>query len=208
MIDADREAVVLAGGRSTRFSGEDKAFADLAGRPLLGHVIDRLEAVLTRVVVSCRPAQSAGVADALAGTTMRTTIVEDRKPDRGPAAGLAEALGAVEASHAAVVACDNPLVDPTFIELLYDRIAAADGVVPRVDDRLRPVQAVYRSDPMRDACRTSVETGNASLHGVLDHLDMTVVTEDEWRPHTDPSTFLDVNTRDDLAVARAALTDG
>ena len=34
--------LILAGGRGQRMGGGDKALLPLAGRPLLGHVIERL----------------------------------------------------------------------------------------------------------------------------------------------------------------------
>ncbi|MFP4304819.1 MAG: NTP transferase domain-containing protein, partial [Rhodosalinus sp.] len=34
--------VILAGGRATRMGGADKPLLDLAGRPLIAHVIARL----------------------------------------------------------------------------------------------------------------------------------------------------------------------
>ncbi|MEK7840500.1 MAG: NTP transferase domain-containing protein, partial [Pseudomonadota bacterium] len=42
-------AVILAGGRSSRLGGADKALQPLAGRSLLAHVIERLTPQVDRL---------------------------------------------------------------------------------------------------------------------------------------------------------------
>jgi molybdopterin-guanine dinucleotide biosynthesis protein A len=49
---ADVVGVVLAGGLSRRMGGGDKSLLDLAGRPMLAHVIDRLRPQVSQVVLS------------------------------------------------------------------------------------------------------------------------------------------------------------
>ena len=44
--------VILAGGQARRMGGADKAFVTLAGRPLIAHVLDRLEPQVERVLIS------------------------------------------------------------------------------------------------------------------------------------------------------------
>ncbi|RYI32819.1 MAG: molybdenum cofactor guanylyltransferase MobA, partial [Acetobacteraceae bacterium] len=44
--------VILAGGEGRRMGGVDKALLPLAGRALIGHVLDRLEPQVERVLIS------------------------------------------------------------------------------------------------------------------------------------------------------------
>ena len=44
--------VVLAGGQSRRMGGGDKGLLELAGKPMLGHVIDRLSPQVGRVAIN------------------------------------------------------------------------------------------------------------------------------------------------------------
>ena len=68
--------VVLAGGRSSRF-GSDKALAELGGKPLLAHAVERLGAWCDDVVVAGRETAAArGIADW-------------PRPDMGPLGGIA-----------------------------------------------------------------------------------------------------------------------
>lgn len=66
--------VVLAGGLSRRMGGGDKGLLELAGKPMLAHVIDRLEPQVGRLVINANgdPQRFAAfglpvVADAIAG---------------------------------------------------------------------------------------------------------------------------------------------
>ncbi|KGF67232.1 molybdopterin-guanine dinucleotide biosynthesis protein A, partial [Hoeflea sp. BAL378] len=43
---------ILAGGRGRRMEGIDKPFAELAGRPLIAHVIDRLAPQVDGIVLN------------------------------------------------------------------------------------------------------------------------------------------------------------
>ncbi|MBO9602152.1 MAG: molybdenum cofactor guanylyltransferase [Novosphingobium sp.] len=76
--------VVLAGGRSSRF-GSDKALAELGGKPLLAHAVERLGAWCDDVVVAGRETAAArGIADW-------------PRPDMGPLGGIAAGLRHAEA---------------------------------------------------------------------------------------------------------------
>lgn len=193
---------MLAGGFSTRFGGGDKAFADLGGRPMIGHVLERMRRVTDGLLVSCRTEQLPRLRESLRGSGISTGAVPDPVPDRGPAAGIAAGLKPCRATYTAVVGCDTPFVDPTVLSALFERAEGRDGAVPRVDGRLRPTLAVYRTAAVRDACEKSVDSGDWSLRGALDSLDVVVVPEDIVAGRTDPSRLLDVNTRADLERAR------
>lgn len=85
--------VVLAGGQSRRF-GSDKALAELDGRTLLAHAIDRLSGWCAHVVVVGR------------GEAPAPTLPDWPRPGLGPLGGLAAALRlARDQGHDAVLSC-------------------------------------------------------------------------------------------------------
>ncbi len=80
-------ALILAGGKATRFGGADKAFVHLSGRPLIEHVLERLRPQTNIIAISANgdPARFAAyelpvLADAPAFARC------------GPLAGVAEGL--------------------------------------------------------------------------------------------------------------------
>lgn len=197
-----RAGVILAGGRSTRFGEADKAFAELAGVPMIRRVADRLTEVVDTLVVNCRADQTEPVRDVLADYPFGTTIAEDTEPDRGPMAGIRTGLRATDAEYAVVVACDMPFVDPTFVEHLFDRAAGHDAAVPRLDDGwYQTTQAVYRARPMAEACADALARGERRIVEPLFDLDFVVVDEAAVEAHSSLETFENVNTREELRAA-------
>ncbi|QLG61407.1 molybdenum cofactor guanylyltransferase [Halorarum salinum] len=202
-----RYAVVIAGGRSTRFGDSDKAVAPLAGTPMIRRVADRLAGVTDRLVVNCRPDQREAIADALAGYPNPVRYAEDEEPDLGPMAGIRTGLRGVEAwggpdALAFVAACDMPFLDPGLVSHLFDRAADRDAAVPRLDDEwFQTTHAVYRAGPMADACDAALAEGEGKIIAPLFELDHAVVEEDEALRYADESTFENLNTRKEFEAA-------
>jgi molybdopterin-guanine dinucleotide biosynthesis protein A len=200
-----RSGVVIAGGRSTRFEGGDKAVADLAGVPMVRRVVDRVAPVVDDLVVNCRSEQVPRLEDALAGVAPTPTYAEDPEPDRGPMAGIAAGLRAAEGGSALVVACDMPFVDPSFAADLFERAAGHDAAVPRPDEWFQTTQAVYRGDPMADACEAALDRGEGRIVEALSELDYVEVGVEAVERHASARTFENVNTREELAAAAERL---
>jgi molybdopterin-guanine dinucleotide biosynthesis protein A len=203
-------AVIVAGGRSTRFGDRDKVVADLAGTPMIRRVADRLARRCDRLVVNCRADQRDAVEAALDGLSTPVSIALDSDPDRGPVAGIRTGLRAVAdgTEYAAVVAADMPFVDPEFVAYLFDRAAGRDAAIPRPDEWYQPMQAVYRATAMADACDAALaasEEGEPRILAPVHDLDHVVVTSDEIERHAASDTFKNVNTEAELRRAAAHL---
>ena len=202
MTDIPREGVVLCGGYSTRFGDGDKALADLAGTPLVRRVADRLATVCDRLVLNCREEQVEGLRAAVEGCGVPVAVAADPVPDRGPTAGIATGLSAVDSAYAAVVACDMPFVDPAFVAYLFSRADGHDAAVPRQGEWYQTTQAVYRADAMVAACERALNRGEARVVAALDELaDPATVTEEEVRAHAAPETFENLNTEAEMREA-------
>ncbi|MFC6836850.1 molybdenum cofactor guanylyltransferase [Halomarina ordinaria] len=199
-------AVVLAGGRSTRFGPRDKAVADLAGTPMIRRVADRLVSVVDALVVNCREDQVDAIDAALDGFPLPVRFAVDETPDEGPMAGIGRGLRAVEGEYAFVVACDMPFVDPGIVAFLFERVVDHDAAVPRLDDEwFQTTHAVYRADAMADACDAALARDDHKILAALFEVDYVVVDEPALRAHGSLDTFENVNTREELAAAEARL---
>jgi len=204
-------AVIIAGGRSTRFGDDDKATAPLAGTPMIRRVADRLEPVVDELVVNCRGDQRAAIEGALSGYSLPISFALDPETDQGPMAGIRNGCRAATGEYSAVVACDMPFVDPDAISYLFGRASGEidppedaddegappfDGAVPRLGDGwYQTTQAVYRPDAMADACDAALERGDRKILAPLEDLSYTVVSEDELTAVTDLETFENLNTK-------------
>ena len=195
----DRAGVVVAGGRSVRMGGREKAVVDVAGMPLIRRVAEGLTPAVGELVVNCRADQRAPVAGALSG--LDPTFALDEEPDRGPVAGIATGLEATDAEYAAVVACDLPFLDTGVLEHLFERAAGTDAAVPRPGDWFEPLHAVYRPGPMAEACRAALAEGDVRVIEPLFSLEHVVVERSELLQHGSLSSFESVDTPADLADA-------
>ncbi|WP_323171321.1 molybdenum cofactor guanylyltransferase [Natrialba sp. PRR66] len=214
----ERTAVILAGGHSTRFGDEDKAVAELAGTPMIRRVVDRLGPVVDEFIINCRDDQVPVIDDALTADAGDSdgageppvSFAVDPVPDRGPMAGIMTGLRAARTEFSAVVACDMPFVDPELVSHLFDRAASedADAAVPRLEDEwFQTTQAVYRTEPMGEACQRAVDRGDRRVVEPLFDLDYVVVETDEIRDYTDLETFENINTPEEFEAARDRLAD-
>jgi molybdopterin-guanine dinucleotide biosynthesis protein A len=193
--------IILAGGSSRRM-GEDKTQLLLGDRTLLAHVIGRVAMVCDPVVVVARSADEypdCGVA-----------VVADRWPGGGPLGGLITGLGAVAAPCAAVVAGDLPFVEPAVLAGLLALRAGWDAVVPDVAGLPQPHCAIYAKAAVSVAAAV-FDAGGRSLRELLDAPGVRVLyVQDarlrEWDP--DLRTFLNINTPEDLDLAREMLEKG
>lgn len=203
--------VVLAGGGSTRFGEADKLLAELGGTPLVRRVADRLAARTDRLVVTVRPGRADVLREVLVGVPADVSVLTDPEPDRGPLAGMAVGLDAVSSSHeyAAVVAGDTPFVDPALFEYLYERAAPDyDVALVRDDDGYySTTQALYRASAVARGCERVLASGGGRILDAFEGLEVLTVEEREVRGVVSERAFLDVDTPEDLEVARELLRD-
>jgi molybdenum cofactor guanylyltransferase len=114
-------AIVLAGGRSSRMGGVDKAWLTLAGKPLLAWVCDRIGPQVDEIILSVNGE------DERYGR-LGYPVVHDEFPGyAGPLAGLA--AGMKQARHAQVltVPCDTPLLPADLVTQLVAAWRASDA---------------------------------------------------------------------------------
>ena len=201
-------AVIVAGGRSTRFGDRDKVVADLAGTPMIRRVADRLARVCDRVVINCRPDQRDAIDEVVDDLAVPVSFAVDPEPDQGPVAGIRTGLRAVESEYAVVVAADMPFVDPGFVAHLFDRAVDHDAAIPRPGEWYQPMQAVYRATAMAEACDVALaasDDGEPRVLAPVFELDYVVVDREEIEAHTTPETFENVNTVEELHAAAERL---
>jgi molybdopterin-guanine dinucleotide biosynthesis protein A len=194
-------AVVLAGGKSSRF-GSDKASALLRGRPLLQWVLDAVgQACEAVVVVNARDQVLPEVSCAVP-----MAVVEDLYEAQGPLAGLVAAFEAVRTPLAFATSCDSPLTEPELIRYLASRAGDSDVVCPLVGGHPQPLVAVYRSAACLPVFRENVERGQLRIVVAYGGLRRKTVTGEEAAT-ADPGlrTFLNANTPERLAEIDALL---
>ena len=136
-------ALVLAGGRSSRF-GREKAVEPLQGRPLIDWVAEALQAGTGGLAVSAHPGSGAAAYAAARGLPCLADP-PDGSLVGGPLAGVAQGLRWAAAGGAgwlATAPCDTPFLPPDLVARLVAG-RSAGGAVARTAQGLQPLCALW-----------------------------------------------------------------
>jgi molybdopterin-guanine dinucleotide biosynthesis protein A len=190
--DATTAGVILAGGRASRMGGRDKAFAAVDGEPIAARTVRLFQEIFPQVIVATnRPERFARFGVEIAG---------DRHPGCGPLAGIHAAMLASRHPWVFVVACDMPGLDAGVIRWLLARQRTADAVVPRWDDDVEPLHALYAVHTLPHVERC-LATGRHALREFLPGVRVDYVEERELRALGGAArSLLNVNTPEELAA--------
>ena len=193
--------------------GEDKAWLDWHGQPLLAHTCGLLARCVDGPVVVVRSAPD----QPLPPLPADVLVVDDSQPGQGPLMGVAAGLAAAgrEAEEAFVCATDLPLLHAAFVRCLVAALGDPHGdpvevALPVVGGRWHPLAAAYRTGLAADA-RRAVRSGRRQVRAFVASREHLLL--DEHRLLADPAVALadphlesvvNVNDPAELARARAA----
>ncbi len=183
-------AVVLAGGAGTRIGGR-KAFVDLAGRPLIAHVIARLEPQVEGLAVNAAPDPGFD--------PFGVPVLPDAEAGQGPLGGILAAMRWAESRGAEFVltaAVDTPfLPDDLAAGLAAAEVPASYARTPGAAHATTGLWSVDFAGSLEAALRA----GTRKVRNWTDAVGAVAV------PFGDEEAFLNVNTPEDLVRAERRL---
>ena len=190
-------AIILTGGRSSRFAGVHKPGVELAGRTVLSRILATVRGAdpLAEVVV-------AGRADGLDAEEAETVaIVRERPEFAGPLAGIAVADASSAAERAditLVIAGDMPMVTANHIADLIEECARTGRPVTGTDDRGKAqfLCAAWPSRLLRSRLKEIGDPTDKAVKLLFAEGEPIVVGGD-------PGVVLDLDTADALARVRS-----
>lgn len=188
-------AIVLAGGRAQRLGGIDKGLASLAGKPLVGHVIERIAPQVADIVIS---ANRHGDAYAAYGWPVRSDTSVDYP---GPLAGVLACAPAALHEWLLVVPCDTPFLPETLAAGMLERARTCGVKLVRAADAERihyAIMLLHRS--LLADLMTWLEAGERRVQGWQARH-----TPVEARFEQPPWAFLNINSAEDMRRAEACL---
>jgi molybdopterin-guanine dinucleotide biosynthesis protein A len=185
------DGLILAGGRSRRF-GADKRVEPVDGCGMAALAYSKLAAVVDGTIFVATGARR----ETLAGLERAVAIV-DEAPGRGPLGGLSAAL-LRSRDGVLVIACDLPNLRRSTLERLTRAARGGDRPVAlRGPQGWEPLVAWYPRSALHTV-RLALRSSRPAPFLVLERLGALAL------PVVDASEVLNVNTRSDLAAARAA----
>jgi molybdopterin-guanine dinucleotide biosynthesis protein A len=158
----DFDAVVLAGGGSTRFGGADKALLVVDGMSLLDRALTATSAARSTVVVGperevCREVEWA----------------MEEPPAGGPVAGIAAGLAKGESPVVVLVSCDLPWLTEAAVTGLVEGLSDHDGYGLRdTGGREQRLAAAYRRTALASALEAIGDPRDKSVRRLFAGLEL------------------------------------
>lgn len=205
--------LVLAGGRSRRFGGVDKTFAELCGRPLWEHVLTRLAPQVDAMAISSNDRsgrletclhQFAGPLRFRAGSAepASVAVIPDLIAGHlGPLAGIHAGLRAWPDCFLATVAVDLPFIPPNLVERLVAGLRS--GRCAYATDGTRHALAVLWGPGNAASVEAFLSKGGRSVHEWLERNGDPV----RFTAPADGTLFSNINTPHDLELAERQLQE-
>ena len=178
--------------------GRVKALERINKQSLIERTIDCLSIVSQALLVVTSQEQFRLVAAA----RLKGKVIVDIYPGKGALGGIYTGLASADSFYSLVVGCDMPFLNRDLLCYLIDLAPNFDVVVPRIDDMLEPLHAVYS----RDCLAPIKELIDKDRLGVLQLFNLVktrYVGKDEIAKF-DPRclSFFNINTLDDLRKAK------
>jgi molybdopterin-guanine dinucleotide biosynthesis protein A len=188
--------VILAGGRATRWDGQDKGLIEVAGRPMVAHVIERLQPQVSSLILSANRNLEAyeeyGV----------PVITDGNDEFFGPLAGIASALQAADTAWVAVAPCDAPLLPSNCVARLTASVRESSTsplAVAHDGERLQSMVALIRRD-LRGDLGAFLASGGRKVDQWYARHDMRIV---DFSDRAD--AFLNINRPEDRELLEVRL---
>ena len=195
--------VILAGGQSRRMQGVTKSLLELAGRPLLQHVIDRVAPQVGRLFLSVE--QPMPDLDSF----HLPQLSDPRSGHQGPLCGLLAALREIAAGAEEwllLAPCDAPLLPKNLASRLLKRAVEEDrpGAVVRFRGELQPTFSVWHVSQASQLERAVLEQNMAGFKQYLEGDPLAVL---DW-PDQGDDPFFNINDPAALEESRRRLDPG
>ncbi len=189
---------IIAGGQSRRM-GRDKAFVELAGKPLIEHVIKRSADLgqAETILVANKPAQF---------THLGLPMYRDILPDKGSLGGIYTALVQAQYPDVLVLACDMPFVNTDLLRFMTAQINdETDIVVPTVDGYPQGLHAIYKKTCIEPIAE-QLAADRLKIIRFYEQMRVRYLDESDYAAF-DPRgrSFTNINTPEELAKAECLL---
>lgn len=175
--------------------GQDKAWLDLAGRPIIEHVIAALKPVTTSISI---------VANDQEYRKLGYPVFPDSQVGIGPLEAIRTALMNSSTEHIVLVGCDLPFVTSALFKFLLSIAEDHDVIVPMSrEQRLEPLCALYRTSTLT-VIENLIANDQRKVSPLFDRVSTRFVRFDELQHLAGSEAFfMNVNTPEDYS--RAAL---
>lgn len=186
---------VLAGGQSQRM-GQDKAFLEVAGRPVIERVLSTVASLTDDLFISANAPHRY--------EPFGLRVVPDIYPDKAALGGIYSVIQAARYPHVLVVACDMPFLNPALLRYLINLAPTADVIVPLITPpQPETLHAIY-SKYCLPAIEKRLQANQLRVIGFFEDMLIRYVERDEvTRFDPDFHSFINMNTPEEWQQVQA-----
>jgi molybdopterin-guanine dinucleotide biosynthesis protein A len=189
---------IIAGGRSSRMGGREKAFLELASKPVILHVIEQFEPQVDQLVINAN-------GDASRFSEFGLDVIPDVLTSlTTPLAGLHAALRfakSVDADALITVPSDTPFLPFDLAARLLDNIADSGAAIAASGGQEHYIIGAWKTE-LLDDLESAIAKDN--LFRVKDWANRASAQSVIW-PVGPYDPFFNVNTPEDLQIAEQIL---
>lgn len=131
--------VILAGGASSRMPG-DKAFMEIAGRPVLEIQLEVIDGLFDEVLIVCNEPRMEKLKHY---ERPGVRVVAEPVQGKGPLGGILSGIMLSRTDDNFMLACDMPFIKRDAIRAVVDALPGWQVAVPITADGLEPLHAAY-----------------------------------------------------------------
>lgn len=174
--------------------GEDKAFIQIEGVPIISRIYDLFKELFQEVIIVTNQKELF--------RNFNSKIREDLIPDKGALGGLYTGIFFSSFQYSFCVACDMPFIKKSLVQYLIKNIQDDDVVVPRTKDGFQPLHAIYSKNCL-DPIKRIIEEGKYKIIDFYGMARVRIVEEEDFLS-LDPfrESFINVNTPEELLSLR------
>ena len=190
---------IIAGGQSLRMGAREKGFLNLAGKPILAHLIERVAPQVDQLVISAN-------GDPARFTQFDLTVVPDVMTSlTTPLAGLHAALGfakRIGAEMLITVPSDTPFLPADLVKRLLEN--GGNAAIAASGDQEHYIVGAWKTELLGDL---GVAIAQDNLFRVKDWVQRISAQVVAW-PTGPLDPFFNVNTPEDLQHAEVIVRTG
>ena len=181
--------IILSGGKSLRM-GKDKAFIKVEGIPIIERIIDLFQRLFEETIIVTNQRENY--------LHLKATLYEDLLPNSGALGGLYTGLFYSLFPYSFIVACDMPYLNAEVIHYLTGKMEGYDVVVPKTEDGLQPLHAIYSKECITPLQRVLRER-KTRIIDIYPYVRVRIVEAREIVPvDPDMESFININTPEEL----------
>ncbi len=178
--------------------GREKALERLNKQTLIERTIDCLTPVCQTILVVTSQERF----NVIAAAGLKGVVIVDFYPGRGALGGIYTGLANADSFYSLVVGCDMPFLNHDLLRYMIDLAPDFDAVVPKVDDMLEPLHAVYSRDCL-SPIKELLNQDRLGISQVFNLVKARYVSKDEITKFDwEYLSFFNINTQDDLRRAK------